>query len=378
MAKHSRAKGGRAKQKALRTQHRVLNTMLAVVAVIVVIGGAITIGALRTSKSPVVPAKDKATSTPRAVASTPPATTASTEARCPLTDLPAPNGHVPQRAALAIKVGNDPGARPQSGLQEADVVYEVQAEGGITRFIAVFQCQSPPTVGPIRSLRWVDWHVVHQLGHPILVSAGGIIPDIDEAKAQSWMHYIDALAFVGPPFVRITSRVPPENLYGSPAEIWSLVGSTTPPPRLFDFSSTVPKGGSSVNTVYLPFSAPEDVSWQWSPSANRFLRFYSGQPAYGNGGEQLSATNVVVQFVNAPPGTYNESGPHSLGVHSQTVGEGPVWILRNGEIYKGDWVRHSLNSTTSYYLPNGQQISLAPGQTWVEVVPNWVRASITS
>jgi hypothetical protein len=129
--------------------------------------------------------------------------------------------------------------------------------------------------------------------------------------------------------------------------------------------------------VYLPFSSPEDVSWEWSASANRFLRFYSGQPADGNGGEQLSATNVVIQFVNAPPGKYNESGPHSLGVHSQTVGSGPVWILRNGEIFKGSWKRSSLSQTTSYYLSNGEQISLAPGQTWVEVVPNWVHATET-
>ncbi|MGC9155142.1 MAG: DUF3048 domain-containing protein [Ferrimicrobium sp.] len=373
MAQHSRAKKRRGRQ-----QRRVrLIKVLGVLAIAVIVIGAITLDSLRTSPNARIPVKDRSVGTSKTVQSTPPATATSTSARCPLTDLPAPNGQVPQRPALAIKVGNDPGARPQSGLSEADVVYEVQAEGGITRFIAVFQCQSPPMVGPIRSLRWVDWHVVHQLGHPILVSAGGIIPDIQGVKAQGWLHYIDALSYVGAPFVRITSRVPPENLYGSTAEIWSLVGSKTPPPRLFDFSTQVPAGGNGVDTVVLPFSAAEDVSWEWSASADRFLRFYSGQPAYGNGGEQLSATNVVVQFVNAPPGKYNESGPDSLGVHSQTVGEGPVWILRNGEIFKGHWERRTLEQPTSYYLSNGEQITLAPGQTWVEVVPNWVQASET-
>lgn len=345
----------------------------------VVVVGVVAVGAVAVLNSRSVP-RNTGQSVKKTL-SAPPVTTKSTTTvpvsatpHCPLTDLPAPGGKVPQRPALAIKVGNDPGARPQSGLSRADVVYEVQAEGGITRFIAVFQCQSAAMVGPIRSLRWVDWHVVHQLGHPILVSAGGIIPDIQGVRAQSWLHFIDALNFSGAPFTRISSRVPPENLYGSTSQIWSYVHATTPPPRLFDFSSSVPAGGSAVGTVYIPFSGLEDVSWAWSPSANRFLRYYSGQPAYGNGGEQFSATNVVVQFVNAPLGKYNESGPNSLGVHSQTVGKGPVWILRNGEIFKGTWVRQSLSQTTSYYNSSGQQIPLAPGHTWVEVVPNWIKA----
>ncbi|KJE76812.1 DUF3048 domain-containing protein [Ferrimicrobium acidiphilum] len=374
MAQHARAKRG----KVQRSRRSRRGKIIGILVVVVILAVAVTIGSLQSSHQVVTPTKTSHTSAPKTSKSVPPTVPASTQARCPLTDLPAPNGQVPQRPALAIKVGNDPGARPQSGLSAADVVYEVQAEGGITRFIAVFQCQTPATVGPIRSLRWVDWHVVHQLGHPILVSAGGINPDIYAVKAQSWLHYIDALAFTGAPFERISSRVPPENLYGSPSEIWSLVSSKTPPPRLFDFSSTLPKGGTSVGTVYLPFSSPEDVSWEWSASANRFLRFYSGQPANGNGGEQLSATNVVIQFVNAPPGKYNESGPHSLGVHSQTVGTGPAWILRNGEIFKGSWQRSSLSQTTSYHLSDGEQISLAPGQTWVEVVPNWVHATETA
>jgi len=370
MAKHARTRA-----RGVRTSR-----VLIVIAVVVLLvgGGAFAFTQLtgttaaRRATTKKIPASKRVTKTV-----SPSATALTSADRCPLTGLPAPNGVVPNRPALAIKVGNDPGARPQSGLSKADVVYEVQAEGGITRFIAVFQCQTPAIVGPIRSLRWVDWHVVRQLGHPILVFAGGIIPDIQMVNQQSWLHRVDALDFNGPPFVRITQRVPPENLYGYPSQIWSMVGATGKPPVLFDFSSKPPAGGSPVATVSIPFSAAEDVSWTWSATAGRFLRAYSGQPAYGNGGEQLSATNVVVQVVNAPPGPYNESGPNSLGVHSQTVGSGPVWVLRNGEIYKGTWRRPSLGDTTTYWLPNGQEISLAPGQTWVEVVPNWVQLSYT-
>lgn len=296
---------------------------------------------------------------------------------CPLTGLAAPGGVVPDRAALAIKVGNDPGARPQSGLNEADMVYEVQAEGGITRFIAIFQCGSPAEVGPIRSLRWVDWHVLGQFGHPILVYAGGIIPDRQELAAQTWLHRVDALDYSGTPFERTTTRVPPENLYGNPAGIWSLVGPTTAPSPIFTFSSTVPHGGIPVSSVAVTFSAVEPVEWTWNASTGLFDRSYAGVPAYGASGAVQSATNVVVQFVQSVPGPYNESGPNSLGVHSEVIGSGNVWVLRNGELIRGTWSRASLGSPTVLRSSNGSIIPLNPGRTWVEVLPQTGSASYT-
>ncbi|MHB8190690.1 MAG: DUF3048 domain-containing protein [Ferrimicrobium sp.] len=295
---------------------------------------------------------------------------------CPLTGLAAPNGKVPNRPALAIKVGNDPGARPQSGLSKADIVYEVQAEGGITRFIAVYQCSAPPLVGPIRSIRWVDWHVVSQLGNPILTFAGGINPDIYQVSQQSWLYRVDALSFNGAPFERVNNRIAPENLYGSPVGIWSLDPSHTAPTPIFSFSKTPVAGGSSVGGVTLPYSTAEYISWHWNASAAQWQRYYSGVPAATNSGGQISATNVVVQFVNAVPGSYNESGPNSLGVHSQTIGSGTVWVLRNGELIKGTWSRPAAVDPTTYTTSSGSKIALAAGRTWVEVVPQWVHASI--
>ena len=108
-----------------------------------------------------------------------PTTTAATGPICPLTGLPAPGGAVPQRPALAVKVDDYPDARPQSGLGEADIVFDEPVEGGITRFAAVFQCQSPSLIGPIRSARAVDLQIMDQLSKPILVHVGGINPVID-------------------------------------------------------------------------------------------------------------------------------------------------------------------------------------------------------
>ncbi len=292
-----------------------------------------------------------------------------TPATCPLTGLPAPGGAVPQRPALAIKVGNDPGARPQSGLDAADMVYEVQAEGGITRFIAIYQCNAPTLVGPIRSLRWVDWHVLGQFGSPILVYAGGIEPDRVALHEQGWLHPVDALNYTGPPFVRTTTRVPPENLYGSPAGIWALVGRGRAPAPVFAFASAVPRGGQAISAVTIAFSGVEQPTWTWSPTSGVFVRSYAGAPALDASGQPETATNVVIQFVNAVPGSYDESGPNSLGVHSEVIGSGAAWVLRNGELFRVRWSRASLSSPTVLTTTAGTVLPLAPGRSWVEAVP---------
>jgi hypothetical protein len=345
----------------------------------IVIGGALVVllgGSYAAYALDGTSAKSSSKPTPTSTASTTPV--ANDVATCPLTGMPAPGGIVPARPALAIKVGNDPGARPQSGLTKADIVYEVQAEGGITRFIAVYQCHSPSLVGPIRSLRWVDWHVVAQLGHPILVYAGGIIPNLQQVKQQSWLFRVDALNYNGTPFVRTTNRVPPENLYGSPRKIWAMDPNHQAPSPVFSFSKTPTPGGTTISGVTIPYSQASDISWVWDPSNQAWERYYSGQPAMANSGVQLSATNVVVEFVNAPPGPYNESGPDSYGVRSQTIGSGPCWVLTDGLMYRCTWSRPSEFEPTTFEEVNGTKISLHPGNTWVEIVPNWVNATVQS
>jgi len=107
--------------------------------------------------------------------------------KCPLTDLPAPNGKAPQREPLAVKIGNEPAARPQSGLNEADIVYDTPAEGGVQRYIAIFQCEAPALVGPVRSVRWVDWHVLQDFSHVELAYAGGIQPNQDTVASLKFI-----------------------------------------------------------------------------------------------------------------------------------------------------------------------------------------------
>ena len=132
---------------------------------------------------------------------------------CPLTGRGAPGGNVPQRPALAVKIGNDPSSRPQSGLDQADIVYEEMAEGGITRYMAVYQCQSAPLIGPVRSVRWDDWNILQQYGHAILAYSGGILPWTAEAASLPWIYNANGSTEpTANAYYRYNSSAPPASL----------------------------------------------------------------------------------------------------------------------------------------------------------------------
>jgi len=346
---------------------RLLSTGIAVVIVIVVAVALLSSGgSSQQAKPAAAPAGGSTTS--KAVAP-------SSSSVCPLTGAPAPDGAVPDRPALAVKVGNDPAARPQSGLSRTDIVFEVPIEGAITRFIAVFQCQGAARVGPVRSTRWIDVQLLEQLGHPIFGFAGGINPD-RALVATSPLFDADFFRHYDL-YYRDQSQLAPNNLYVATASLWKLDHSTTPPPALFTYSTAMPagSGASSVGSVALTYSSIYEVTWQWEASSGRWLRFYGTTPADGASGTQLSAANVVIERVNTVPGRYVEDSEGDYGVHSITVGRGRATVLRNGVAISGYWERSSIRQRTRLVTAGGSTIDLTPGNTWVELVPN--DASVT-
>lgn len=303
---------------------------------------------------------------------------------CPLTGTPAPGGQVPARPALAVKVGNNPSARPQSGLSQADVVFEEPIEGAITRLLAVFQCHGAPQVGPVRSTRWIDAQLLEQLGHPIFGFAGGINPDRALIASSSlfdadFFRYYDL-------YTRDQSQLAPNNLYVATSDLWGLDKSHRPPPALFSYSATAP-GGSAVQpegtvepvtSAQLIYSTIYEVTWQWQASSGRWLRSYGTSPADGASGAQLSATNVVIERVATVPGSYVEDAEGDYGVHSITVGRGRATVLRSGVAVEGYWERSSPDQITRLVTASGHRIDLAPGNTWVELVPNYSTVTLGS
>jgi hypothetical protein len=288
---------------------------------------------------------------------------------CPLTGLPAPGGKVPQRPVLAVKVGNNPSARPQSGLEDADIVFDTLAEGGITRYIAVYQCGNSPAIGPVRSVRWDDWHILQMFGRADLAFVHGITPDTDTVQSLPWVCDLDDFAHPDL-YQQDPNRVPPDATYTSTAALWGACPPGPAPPAIFHFGK--PNLASPVASVEIPYSYAADVVWQWSAAEHAFLHYYreGGLVAdLDEHGNQLRATNVVVEVVTLQYGAYAETPGGTGDVESQTEGSGPAYVLRNGVLEKGTWNRPSWSDITTLTGADGRPMTLQPGNTWVEIVP---------
>lgn len=308
------------------------------------------------------------TSTSPPPPTTPPTVTAD---RCPLTDLPAPHG-VPRRPALAIKIGNEPyGARPQSGLNEADIVFDTPAEGFIMRYIAVYQCNNAASVGPTRSVRWVDWHLVREFHHAILAFAGGINPNVDRVESFTWLSAADLLENAAGAGVRISSRVPPDNLYTNTAALYGMFPRRrTPPAPVFRFSARVPAGAEPVRGFWIDFSYGTDVIWKWDSGLHVWLHTYGGIPDVDAlTGKPVTASNVIILVVDYRFGPFIESAGGSGDVESQTLGGGVGYVLRNGRAIKIFWLRKYLVDPFTFLHGKRELVRLSPGRTWVELVP---------
>jgi len=321
------------------------------------------------------------TSTPSA-AKHPTTTTTTTavpvKAFCPLTGTPVPNGgDVPQRPALAIKVDNFPEARPQTGLDKADIVYEEPVEGGITRYAAVYQCQQALLVGPVRSARNIDIGILGQFGSPLLVHVGGIIPVVDNIDASPLVN-LDLGAYAAAN-LHPAGRVAPYDTYASTVTLWGLKPTdVTPPAPVFTYSAATPSG-TPAGSIAIPFSNSSSVVWKYSPTAHGFLRYYGASPDVLSNGVQNMAPNVVVQFVSITYGPWAENQQGGLEVQANLYNDasGPAEVFRGGVEVSGTWSRSSLSQPTSFISSTGTPITLQPGRTWVELVPNTIQVTVT-
>jgi hypothetical protein len=292
---------------------------------------------------------------------------------CPLTGLPAGAGGVPHRPALLVKIGNEPeGARPQSGLNEADIVFDTPAEGFVMRYIAVYQCTNAASIGPTRSVRWVDYHLARQFINPILAFAGGINQNVDTVMADSWILPANLLEGGQAAGHRITTRVPPDNLYTSTTALYGLYKTHvgTPPP-VFTYTKATPAGAKPASGAEINFSEGTDAIWTWSSKADAWLHSYTTGPDIDQtDGAQVSTTNIVIQEVHYKVGPYIESTGGSGDIESQTLGTGKAVILRNGTQIAVTWHRKDLLAPTTFTDAAGHAVDLAPGRTWVELVPD--------
>ena len=300
----------------------------------------------------------------------------------PLTGKKMESETVLDRIPIAIKVSNSPEVRPQSGLNSADLVFEHFAEGGITRFTAVFYGEEPEQVGSVRSGRLIDLEVPAMYG--ALFGYSGSSAGVKERIRHSdlFPEYIAAPDFgVGSPYFY---RVPQEGkafehtLFTNPTVLRQLadereINVRPDYPRLMSFSDSAPENGEPINDFeinYLPGTCTAE--WTYDATAGRWLRTTAGRThTDALTGEQLSAANVVVVYANHVETDILEDtwGGGHMSIQVQLWGTGPVLVFRDGKMYNGYWERTERNHMLTFWVAADEPLPLKPGNTWLQMVP---------
>jgi hypothetical protein len=274
----------------------------------------------------------------------------------------------PTLPALSVKIDNAPAARPQSGLNQADLVFEVLVEGGLSRFLAVYQSQSAAEIGPIRSARPVDGALLRALHGGIFAYSGAATGEIAPAKAYSTAFLLSNDADSGP-FVRLPSRSAPQNVYSSTrklrAEATRLKAHPGLPSALFTYGPVVP-GSPTARHLSVVIGSSASASWVYDGGI--YLRSENGTPHLLANGQQVRATNVVVLRVKvAHSGITDAAGNEDPFVLA--YGTGAAQVFRNGVVENGHWSRPSVSDPYQFTSAGGGALRLSPGSTWFELVP---------
>ncbi|RZI92404.1 MAG: DUF3048 domain-containing protein [Microbacterium sp.] len=264
--------------------------------------------------------------------------------------------------ALAAKIDNHWDARPQWGLERTDIVFEELVEGGLTRYVAVWFSDVPSRIGPVRSIRPMDPEIVGPLGGIIAFSGGRarfvqMIADTDlhlsihGGKDNKYMY-------------RSSEKRAPHNVVVEAQKLRKAYKKIDPSKQQFAYAEkgaepTAVAKGTKAKGLDISFSNVSDRGWRWSGKADAYLRTQSGRKDVDSNGKQLRATNVLTLTVDV---TYGEVPRTHL------VGKGTGTLSTGGKTVKIRWSKKSRDSRI-VISSGGQVAELAPGNTWVELVP---------
>ena len=267
---------------------------------------------------------------------------------------------------LAVKIDDTNAAHPQIGLEDADVVYIEQVEGGVTRLAAIFSSVIPERIGPIRSARISDIDILAQYGRVAFAYSGAqkkLLPVIDAANLQN----LGAQA--QPPSIYTTdpNRVPPFAMVLRADLLMAKVVEknyqiTTANNVGWSFGDA-PQGGKPTESVIMHWPAAR-YSAAWSESQSRWLLSHNSESNVAESGIVLGPTTLVIQMVSITDSEYRDK-VGGITPFSQTVGNGRGFILRDGKTFNALWSRASEGAGTTWTSSDGKEIKFAPGQIWV-------------
>jgi hypothetical protein len=311
------------------------------------------------------------------------------------------------RRPLAVMIENHVEARPQSGLSAADVIYEAVAEGGITRFGAIFYCKDAPLVGPVRSARVHFMKMIRGYGqNPLYAHVGGANCDEETgsgcangAKADAlglinklgWGGYNDMNQFSVPfpIFYRDPDRLPgvatEHTVYSSTAKLWEYAKTKRNLTNVdedgvkwdktfnkwqFKDDAELSERGT-VSKISLGFwdslASDFSVDWTYDKQTNSYKRANGGKPHLDkNTGKPITAKNVIAIFADEAPANDGYPGGHII---YDLVGSGDALIFQDGKAIKGTWNKKDEDTREVYKDANGKEISVVRGQVFIHILP---------
>lgn len=321
---------------------------------------------------------------------------------CPLTGVETSRDFPITRPALGVKIENSVAARPQVGLDKADIVYEELAEGGITRFLAIFHCSDPESLGPIRSARMVDPDILLEYA-PVLFAYSGANPLVLD-KVRKTKGVIDLRhGNHGDAYRRERGRRAPHDLFsssdrlrtlddakgvsGSPATglVFDAAATTTatataPSSKKTTSSPPSKKAASSPSPSPSPIQVPalsvrfdfsgisNQVRYSYDAGSRSYLRSHGETPHNSGSGKQVAVVNVVILKVKVSEGDIRDAAGNA-SPEIVVTGAGEATVLRGGLVVTGRWTRRSLAEKTTLVDPSGKPIKLLPGTTWIHLIP---------
>jgi Protein of unknown function (DUF3048) N-terminal domain/Protein of unknown function (DUF3048) C-terminal domain len=276
----------------------------------------------------------------------------------PLTGIENPDPVIAARPALIVKIDNASGARPQSGFNEADLVFEEIVNDSITRFAMVFQSGDTDPVGPIRSGRLQDVDLFTALDHPLFAWSGGNATVTNQINNSELVNIGPSRAAV---YHRTTDRPVPHNLYSNTKALYTRTPAFAPPAKQqFKYRASGASAAGTPNAGVSVKLDSIDVRWDWNAAKGVYLRTMEGRPHMDRNSGQVSTNNVVVLAMEYAPGI-------SGSPDAQTLGTGEAFVFTGGNYIHGTWTRNDIHDPFALVADDGTVIQLQPGRTFIEL-----------
>lgn len=276
------------------------------------------------------------------------------------------------RPAFLVKIDNHQVARPQWGINQADVVFEELVEGNITRFAAIFHSQNVTDIGPVRSARTGDFELLTNLNTPLFGNSGG------NPTVMRLLNDVD-MVLVGDSNVgraayrRNNERRAPHNLLTGTGDIYAAAdGRGGIPPQMFSYrdeSEGLPVSAQPLDAVLIDYGGYQ-ISYRWDEVLQGWARTQEDTDHVDYEGVQVAPENVIIQFVK-----YGQSVAYAGSPEVKVLGRGEAWVLTDGHLIEATWNRPTSTDLTEFRDADGATVKLTPGRTWV-ALPRSGSASI--